>query len=161
MSDLLTVLDENANEIGTIEPARIDGAILRATYEYWLSKCVGETLPPVSAIDPLALPRASLPYLNLIGVEPEPLRFRFRLSGTDFVDQVGSEMKGTYVDEVPGMERTARRFRWMALNRRPYFAEDMLTFSERDYKRYRAIGMPFVDTDGAISRMLFVHEMLS
>lgn len=129
---------------------------LRAMYAYWLSRRLGEAPPPLSAIDPLALPRGALPWITVLEVERQPLRFRSRLVGTEVVAGIGVDHTGRYLDELPAMEGQIVRFTWCAETRHPYLAQATMTWSPRDYKGYRTLALPFVDDEGRVARILHV-----
>lgn len=70
-------------------------------HDYLRAKAGGHDMPGRQDIDPLEIPDL-LPYLMMVDVDsggPEP-RFRFRLIGTEFVDSIGRELTGRWMDEV-------------------------------------------------------------
>jgi len=129
---------------------------LRAMYAYWLSQRRGEQPPPLSAIDPLAMPLGALPWITVLEVEWAPLRFRSRLVGTEVVEAIGVDHTGRYLDALPAMEGQLVRFTWCAETRHPYLARATMTWSPRDYKGYRTLALPFVDAEGRVARILHV-----
>jgi hypothetical protein len=66
---------------------------LEDVLDYWESKRHGRFVPSRSDIEPLDLIRA-LPRIMLADVIPDPLDFRYRLSGTAITDVHGSEFTG-------------------------------------------------------------------
>jgi hypothetical protein len=78
-----------------IPRAPVNRDILR----YWLSKRTKKQIPPRSRIEPAEIARL-LPNIMLIDVEYAPLRFRFRLVGTQLVSVYGGEYTGRYLDEL-------------------------------------------------------------
>ena len=68
-------------------------------YNYWVSKCRGETMPLRRAIDPVDLKRI-LPRIAVIEVLRDPLRFRYRLAGTQVCDIHGIELTGMFIDAL-------------------------------------------------------------
>ena len=131
---------------------------LRFMYDFWDQYRMGRPLPPDSVIDPLHMPRECLPFLSVFEVEREPLRFRTRLVGTALVRELGEDQTGCYVDEVSGARGQLARLTWCAHRGRPYFASHRATFSERSYKHYNALVLPFADGTGAVSRIVAVFE---
>lgn len=57
-------------------------------------------MPGKEFLDPLRL-RFLLGSLSLLEVQREPLRFRYRLVGTDIVHRLGMELTGRWLDEHP------------------------------------------------------------
>lgn len=83
-----------------VEAAAIPHPKLRALFEYWDGKRNGRTFPARASIDPVEL-RSLLPNVLLVDVEHDPLRFRYRLVGTELTAVLGQELRGRYVDEMP------------------------------------------------------------
>ena len=77
--------------------------LLRELRAYWEAKRQGRPAPRRADIDPTELPH-HLPYLMLLEVEPAPLRFRYRLAGTNtYQIRDGLQNRavtGRYVDEM-------------------------------------------------------------
>lgn len=152
----VTVLDATDSPTGQKASADLSSDAMREMHAFWLSHRNGDNIPHADVIDPLALPRGALPWIVLTDVEHHPLRFKFRLVGTQIVESEGQNFAGYYADEMPGMETQIRRFSWCVENRRPYFATSRLTFSPMDYKSYDVLGLPFADAGGRVTRILFV-----
>lgn len=62
-------------------------------FRYWLSKGRNEQLPSRKDIDPVDIPDL-LPKVQLVDVERNPLRFRYRLVGTELVERRGNDPTG-------------------------------------------------------------------
>ena len=80
----------------------------RRLLRYWLGKRGrARQLPGRPDVDPAEL-KPVLPFLLLIDVEGPPLRFRFRLVGTELVRVYGREYTGLYLDDLDldGQART-------------------------------------------------------
>jgi len=73
--------------------------LVRRFYEYWLSVAPPGRLPGRQHIHPEDLVPA-LSRLWMLDVHRNPLRFRYRLAGTDVVQGVGRELTGEWMDEV-------------------------------------------------------------
>lgn len=129
---------------------------MRAAYDYWLAARGAAVVPPVSALDPMLLPRGSLPYLSVLEVEQAPFRLRSRLTGTALVDHLGINQTGHYLDEIPGIARQLARMEWCVHAQQPYLAEDKLTFAPKDYKRYHVLILPFGDPGRGVERLVGV-----
>lgn len=70
----------------------------RQLYDYWHEIRGRRAMPSRQDIDPLDL-KDLLGWLLLIDVEWAPLRFRFRLIGTEIVAIRGMDLTGRYFDE--------------------------------------------------------------
>jgi hypothetical protein len=77
---------------------------LRQLHGYWLKKKAGRFAPARRDIDPAEL-RDLLPCLFLVDVEGRPIRFRFRLVGTEIVESFGIDVTGRYVEEIGFSDR--------------------------------------------------------
>jgi hypothetical protein len=127
---------------------------MRDLYDYWCEARGGASIPPVSAIDPMRLPRSCLPHLSVLEVEPSPFRLRPRLMGTALVVQLGTDLTGRYLDEIPGMAKQLVRMEWCARAQQPYVTETGITFAPNDYKRYQVLILPFGDAEHGVQRIV-------
>jgi hypothetical protein len=81
-------------------PTTADGRVL-LLYRYWLGlHPAGGGLPGRQHVDPTALPTALLPFLWLADIQRNPLRFRYRLLGTEQVRILGRDYTGHWIDEA-------------------------------------------------------------
>lgn len=73
---------------------------IKALYAYWQSiHPAGGGLPGRQHVDPVDIPDL-LPNLWMVDVSRNPLRFRFRLIGTEIVKFAGRDVTGQWLDEV-------------------------------------------------------------
>jgi hypothetical protein len=70
---------------------------LVAIYRYWDNKRRGRAMPQRADIDPTEIVRL-LPYIFMVDVERDPLRFRYRLIGTAICEFLGRDFTGRMVD---------------------------------------------------------------
>jgi hypothetical protein len=77
-------------------------------HRYWRGLWpAADTLPGRQHFDPLAIP-ALLPWIRLYDVHRGPLRFRYRLFGTELVRMIGSDPTGLWLAETfPHMLQSA------------------------------------------------------
>jgi len=73
-------------------------------HHYWRAIKPPEwRMPGRRQFDPVAVPKL-LPWLRLYDVQRDPLRFRYRLIGTELVRFMGHDPTGKWVDEMfPGV----------------------------------------------------------
>ncbi len=69
-------------------------------FAYWRARAGANSIPARGDIDPIIDLRHLVQHLFLVDVERDPLRFRFRLVGTEIVNHVGKDMTGKYLDEL-------------------------------------------------------------
>jgi len=79
-------------------PASCDPRI-RQLQQYWRSVHPPGGLPARQDIDPLHIP-SLLPWIWLVDVHRSPLRFRYRLTGTEQVRIMEREVTGQWMDEA-------------------------------------------------------------
>lgn len=80
-------------------PSSCDGR-LRQLHDYWRSIAPGEDqLPGRQHFDPLDIP-ALLPWIWLLDVHRDPLRFRYRVTGTEHRRVSGRDATGYWMDEL-------------------------------------------------------------
>jgi hypothetical protein len=100
----------------TVEPAvpaeipRDSHPKIRQLEDYWLAlRPQEDRLPGRQHIDPGDIP-GLLPQLFLVDVERAPLRFKYRLVGTEYVQMMGRDLTGEYLDLVhPGFRGPIQR----------------------------------------------------
>ncbi|MGF1630936.1 MAG: PAS domain-containing protein [Kiloniellaceae bacterium] len=78
---------------------RFHGEALRALYTYWQELRIGRPCPSRTDIDPSKVVTV-LPHIGLFDVEESPRRYRIRLMGTQIVSWYGSDLSGSYLDEI-------------------------------------------------------------
>lgn len=80
-------------------PAHCDRRLVQL-YEYWRSISPREEgLPGRQHFDPLDIP-ALLPWVWLVDAHRDPLRFKYRLMGTEHARLSGRDVTGRWMDEV-------------------------------------------------------------
>ena len=76
-------------------------ARVRQLYQHWLGlHPAGGGLPGRQHLDPTTLPLPVLPFLWLADVQQVPLRFKYRLLGTEQVRILGRDYTGHWIDEA-------------------------------------------------------------
>ena len=150
LKDMVTDLDAD-----TLEPEAF-----RRLFRYWLDAKADRALPPVSAIDPLALPRDLLHLIGVMEHEPSGDRLRVRLAGTGIRQATGLEFTGHYTDAMPGAEEADRRFHWCQRTGSPYMTTGPLVWAQRDYKTYSVLALPFGTADGVVERIMLLFEFM-
>jgi hypothetical protein len=81
-------------------PGEIRDSNLRQFLQLWRDAHIDGHAPGKEFLDPLRL-RFLLGSLSLLEVQSEPLRFRYRVVGTDIVQRLGHELTGKFLDEHP------------------------------------------------------------
>jgi hypothetical protein len=79
---------------------------LRRLLDYWEQKRAGRRFPARADIDPLDFSYA-MGWITLVEVERAPLRFRFRLHGSELFAKYKYDLTGTYLEEHPMPEFAA------------------------------------------------------
>jgi len=129
---------------------------LHRLYDYWLARHHGDLLPGRKDIDPQEL-RFVLGNLILVDVLRDPLRFRYRLMGSNLTRPAGMELTGKFLDEHP--DPTFRRiaighYTDVAQTARPCATRyDMVMDNRR--RRYDLLLLPLA-ADGATVDMILV-----
>lgn len=82
------------------DAGRIQDSNVRQFLQLWFDAGGSGSPPDKGFLDPLRL-RFLLGSLSLLEVQPDPLRFRYRLIGTDIVQRLGYELTGKWLDEHP------------------------------------------------------------
>jgi hypothetical protein len=87
-------------EFAAVPPPTADARV-QQLYRHWLSLHPAPgILPGRQHLDPTVLPTALLPFLWLADIQRVPLRFRYRLLGTEHVRVLGRDFTGDWIDEA-------------------------------------------------------------
>jgi hypothetical protein len=89
----------------------ITSPVLQRLHGDWVRRLRGREMPSRSDFDVLDL-KYILGNINLLDVERDPLRFRFRVHGTNAVDRLGVDMTGKTVDDYddPGYRALVNQY---------------------------------------------------
>ncbi|HEX7966757.1 MAG TPA: PAS domain-containing protein [Stellaceae bacterium] len=133
---------------------------LRQLYEYWLSKHPDDgSLPGRQHIDPADFVPL-LPWVWLVDVQRDPLRFKYRLLGTGHVRVLGREYTGQWLDEAHPAFATAPAYRQFvaAVERREvgYRHGDTLIILQKDYRSMERLLMPLARNGKDVDMLLCV-----
>lgn len=149
-----------AQELWQAEPFSTQGWHPRLVelYGYWRAlPRGGQKLAPRAAFDAFEVPRM-LGSLWLLDIERDPLRLRYRLFGTHIALAIGSDLTGTYLNDVP-MSEPGRKtlFARMAVSIDGGFATHARTAPILKHAEYwsevEVLVMPFA-SDGRTPDML-------
>lgn len=130
------------------DPASLD-VKLRELRAYWLSKKSEDGLPGRRDIDPLDIPRL-MPYVALVDILRDPLDYRYRLTGTKFVEMIGHNRTGMRAREIftgPLLEATVALIGRLIESRAPLAFEGRLFWIDKAYYRFQTLILPLA-TDG-------------
>ncbi len=127
---------------------------LRELFNYWQSKKAGRTMPSRSDIRPEEIHRL-LSHVVLIDVEPEPLRFRARLVGSDVVNVIGRDFTGMYFDSFPNIDKLLGRLKRVLDSRRPYLVRDHVQWPAKSFMEYQALALPLSENDRDINIIMY------
>lgn len=122
---------------------------LRQLYDYWDGKRGGRALPARADLEPIEM-RFAIGNVILVDViDGEPLKFRFRLHGTNLAEQVRFDLTGKMLDEMPQAEfreLTRQSFTKVAQTKQPLHGErDRILDNRR--RTYETIILP-LSSDG-------------
>ena len=122
---------------------------IQVLYNYWQSIHPDSGgLPGRRHLDPVDIPEL-LPNIWMIDVQRAPLRFRFRLVGTEVVKFTQRDVTGRWLDEIyPDYENTEafRRHRDCAENGRPsYRKSGVLSNPGRNYIEAERLYLPLAE----------------
>jgi len=138
------------------ELAQVAHPDLHRLYAYWRAAHRDGRLPGRRDIDPIEL-RFILGDLILLEVLHDPLRFRYRLVGSNLTRSLGREMTGRMLDEHP--EPTFRRlaaevYAEVATTAAPLSTRRDAVIDDR-LRRYETMVLPLA-ADGATVDMILV-----
>jgi hypothetical protein len=135
---------------------------VRQFYEYWLAVAPPGRLPGRQHIAPEDLVPL-LPRLWILDVFRDPLRFRYRLLGTDLVRSVGREMTGEWLDEAQpetvSNPLLRHRYRFIAETGRPTWRRGKTLWNRDPLHRLVENCIVPLAADGVIVDKLFCYSV--
>ena len=135
--------------------AEMDDPLLDAVLGYWQSLRGTREMPRRQEIDPVALPRPSLPHLFLMKVECHC--FRYSLAGTAIELQFGMSIAGQALHDVLfGSEEDSvfAQYQETVETRRPTYCEHKFIDTSRVPLQFRRLLLP-LSADGVAVTDLF------
>ncbi len=129
---------------------------LRKLLDYWVSKRGGRDFPSRTDIDPNEF-RYALGWIMLVDVAYEPLRFHFRLFGSELAARTNFDMTGKDLSELPDAKfraHTVQAWEETIATRRPTSAKFLGMLKDR-LVQYESLRLP-LSSDGRSIDMLLV-----
>ncbi len=128
-----------------------------ATYRYWERLRGTRPAPTRKEIDPAAL-RAVLPYIFMLDVFYDPLRFRFRLIGTGIVTFVGRDSTGkdvTYENYGPYAASLYLLYKTVSERCAPVgFKGSVFYRPGREWQQTEALLLPLCDEGRLVNKII-------
>jgi hypothetical protein len=144
------------------DPAAWDPTV-RRFYEYWLSVAPHGRLPGRQHIAPEDI-ITLLPRLWMCDVFRDPLRFRYRLVGTEIVRSVQRELTGQWLDEAQPQSVTnptlSNRYRFIVETGRPTWRRGPTLWSRDPHHRTVENCLVPLATDGETVDKIFAMTAL-
>lgn len=134
----------------------LTSARLRALRDYWLELRGDRQMPSRQDIDPIDIPHL-LAHLVLVDVFSDPLRFRYRLIGTEITRLVGRDATGRWLDESLYGDKVARvtdDFRACVASCTPVAQREFMLFVDKDWIRIESLALPLGVEPGRVDMVL-------
>jgi hypothetical protein len=133
---------------------------IRELFDYWVSVHPAEhRLPGRQCIDPSEV-ATLLPQLFLVDVERDPLRFKYRLVGTDYVQMMGRDLTGAYLDAVhPGFSGAIQQqYVEVVEYRRPAYRKGPVMYAnaKKDYLTVERLIVPLARNGSDVDMIMGV-----
>jgi hypothetical protein len=135
----------------------IQSSTLQRVYLDWQNRRNGDSLPARKSFDILDF-KYILGNLNLIDVLQDPLRFRYRVHGTNCVMLLGYDMTGKLVEDYPDpayRRRVSANFAGVVASRAPRCDLGQREIVDRRLIHFEALILPLA-ADGETVDMLMV-----
>ncbi len=132
-----------------------DDAIARL-YAYWAGKRRGRAFPSRVDIDPMEFAYI-LGWVILVDVLRDPLRFKFRIYGSELVNRMGFDLTGKYLSDHPSAEFRAHvEQQWGQVIDRGAAAHSRFDrWVDGRHMRFESLRLP-LSSDGATIDMMLV-----
>lgn len=147
-------------EFHELPPPTADERV-RQLYEYWRGiHPAGDGLPGRQHVDPTAMPASLLPFIWLADVQREPLRFRYRLLGTEHVRVLGTDHTGRWIDEAfPRFLGSAAYAQYVDVVERGvagYRRGDTMIILPKDYRSMERLLLPLARDGKTVDMLLAI-----
>ncbi|HXZ02963.1 MAG TPA: PAS domain-containing protein [Stellaceae bacterium] len=134
---------------------------VRQLFHHWREiHPAGGGLPGRQHVDPTAMPRSLLPFVWLCDVQRAPLRFRYRLLGTEQVRVLGRDHTGRWIDDVfPAFLGSAAYAQYVAAAERGvagYRRGDTLIILPKDYRSMERLLLPLARDGKTVDMLLAI-----
>jgi hypothetical protein len=127
-------------------------------FDLWKSKRGDRPAPSRKDFTPHEMVN-QLPLICLQEVSYDPFRLLVRVQGTHFVDAVGLDATGKYIDEIKKTEGLIARAKWVTSNCEPILCVRMeLKWSPYDYKRFDSLVLPLIDENQNVEKILYYNR---
>jgi hypothetical protein len=137
--------------------AFIQAPLLMRLLGDWERRRHGRHMPARADFDPLDL-KYMMGRLLLVDVLRDPLRFRFRLIGTELVKRAGIDLTGRMLDDYPYpefREHMRALYTAAAATRQPLGSRETRLVLDGRLRRYEGLLLPLA-TDGETVDMLMI-----
>jgi hypothetical protein len=124
--------------------------------DYWNLKRGRRPAPSRRDLDPAEIV-SLLPFLHLIDVKPEPLRFRHRLVGSELIDMMGRNVTGHYLGEGlygRAADEIIETMKALTTQIRPFRRRSRLEWHRSDWLTMEALDLPLIDETGRVNMIL-------
>jgi hypothetical protein len=131
--------------------------MLRRMHDYWLAKHPVTGLPGRKHISPHEFPDA-LPWVWMLDVHRDPLRFRYRLVGTGLVRMLKREPTGMWIDEAhPDFAATGQLDRYAEIvhQRAPQYRKGAPLFAHnQDFASVERLMLPLASDGNTVDILI-------
>jgi hypothetical protein len=138
------------------DPSRtLERPELQHLLEIWNAKRHGRRMPARADLTPFDL-KAHLGNLILVDVEPDPLRFRYRLVGTNITKVVSRDATGCYFDDIYTgrlRETILDANAWVVRERQPLRIFSRTGHFRNEIYNYEGVLLP-LSADGEVVNMV-------
>jgi hypothetical protein len=142
----------------SLERAAANDAVKRL-YAYWVARRGAKPFPSRDDIDPLDFGFV-LGRVSLVDVLDQPRRYRYRLVGTTVTDNLGYEMTGKFLDQMPESQMRVyleQLYDKVVAQRAPVYERDQINLDGRLWKS-ETIVLP-LSADGHAINLLMIYRV--
>ena len=139
----------------------ISSGILLEIRDYWTDLKQNRLIALKEDLDPAAIAQ-HLPYVGLVDVFHNPLRFKYRLLGTRITELAGRDATGKWLDaELYGdnTENMLWLFKKCATSRKPVAVREQIQFVDKSWVVIDVAAFPMGNIDGEITVILSAVDL--
>lgn len=142
-------------------PEECPSAKIRKLADYWAKLRGDLRFPSRHALDPADI-KVLLPHIVLVEIHLDPLRIRYRLAGTKFVEAFGTETSGRWLHEVYEdqyeLDQTLGNFQRLLDTSAPVYGRTENTFLPIGTSQFAWAIFPLSDDGVTITHALGIED---
>ena len=137
----------------------IQSSLLQELYDHWYRLNDG-ALPLDNQVDPLEFPTGLFPYIALIEVHEDPIRFFVKIAGNGMMHYARSDFIDKFLGELPESDALQDLITWYTdISEKREAASSSLPFITVNGEEIPAerLALPYVNQEGRVTKLIVAN----